>query len=601
MRKPLFILGVVLFGAAACSSSSDQEPAGASVDNGTVGTGGGGGSSGASGSSATVVGTTGGTMGTTAGAGGGASGMSGAGGGGTYYGAGGSTGTSGSTGMGGAGVAMGGSSGAVWTVSDAGVAQPGVGGAGGAGGATSVTDDAGVADDAATNDVLVPDALAPDVDSCLGLNRDMPVVLYQSSDDSNSMASPAIARRLINLGQRVPAGIVRTYEFLNYYKVAYEAAPASRVRVVPQMRPAKKPGEYTLQIGIQSEAAPVKRRPMNITFVLDCSGSMSGNPIAIEREAVKAIAGVMQAGDRVSMVTWNTEQNTVLEGHVVDGPNDADVVGAANALQADGSTDLSSGLNRGYALAQQYYSKDLLNRVVLISDGVANVGLVDEQLIGNASHSQDQEGVYLVGVSVGDGINDTLMNVVTDKGRGAYVYLDSADEAVKMLNRRFDETMEIAARGVRLELTLPWYFAMKTFSGEQSSTVASEVDPQHLAPDDAMVFNETFAPCDPALVKPTDTIGAKATYETPIVHEAREDGVTATIGDLLAASDAQLKKGSAIVAYAEALKVATTVTPLVAREKLAAALEMAQAANPNGTDPELAEIAKLIISYMTRF
>jgi Ca-activated chloride channel family protein len=328
---------------------------------------------------------------------------------------------------------------------------------------------------------------------------------------------------------------------------------------------------------------------------------MDGNPIAIEREAVKAVAAVMQAGDLVSMVTWNTVQTPVLEGHIVDGPNDAHVVAAANALQANGSTDLSSGLRTGYQLAQKYYAKDLLNRVVLISDGQANVGITDEQLIGNASHSQDQEGVYLVGVSVGDGINDTLMNVVTDKGRGAYVYLDSADEAVKMLNRRFDETMEIAARGVRLELTLPWYFAMKTFSGEQSSTVAAEVDPQHLAPDDAMIFNETLAPCDPSLVHATDTIGAKATYETPIVHEQREDGVTATIGDLLAGADAQLKKGSAIVAYAEALKVVNTLSPVAARQKLADALAQAQAANPNGTDPELGEIATLITAYMARF
>jgi Ca-activated chloride channel homolog len=493
MRKPLFILGAVLFGAA-CSSSDSTMMAESPARTAAAGGGAGwtvyGGASGSSGASGAFYGS--------AGSGGGSGGSAG----GALAGSGGSAG----------GGALIGADAAVTepAASDAGT-QP----ADAAAYDGYVADDGEAGDDGAAADAAAVEAAA---NACKGLNRDKPVVLYQSSDDSNSMASPAIARRFINLGQRVPPEVVRTYEFLNYYRVAYEPAPATRVRVVPQMRPSKSPGDYTLQVGIQSEAAPVKRRPMNITFVLDCSGSMTGGPIAIETAAVKAIAASMRAGDRVSMVTWNTVQTPVLQGHVVDGPNDAHVVAAANALQANGSTDLSSGLRTGYQLAWQYYSKDLLNRVVLISDGQANVGITDEQLIGDASHSQDQEGIYLVGVSVGDGINDTLMNVVTDKGRGAYVYLDSADEAVKMLNGRFDETMEVAARGVRLELTLPWYFAMKTFSGEQSSTVAAEVDPQHLAPDDAMIFNETLAPCDPALVKATDTIGAKATYETPIVH-----------------------------------------------------------------------------------
>ncbi len=424
--------------------------------------------------------------------------------------------------------------------------------AGGGAGSPPSGSDAGAAfPDAGDQADGSPEAEAPDADRCAALDNTKPITLYQSADDSNSMASPAIARRLIRLGQRVPPSIIRTYEFMNYYRFAYEPAQAGRVRVVPQMRPGKVEGEYIVQVGIQSARGASPRRPMSITLVLDTSGSMQGTPIQIEIASVKALAAAMQEGDRVSMVTWNTQNRVLLEGYVVQGPSDPKLVAAADTLTAGGGTDLSGGLAVGYQLANRYYAKELLNRVVLISDGQANVGQTDENIIGQASHNQDSEGIYLVGVSVGDGINDTLMNVVTDRGRGAYVYLDSSEEASKMLTGRFDETMEVAARSVRLELTVPWYFSMKSFSGEQSST-------------------------------------------NP------EDGSMATIADLLEAPAAELRKGKAIVAYAEALRDAANLSGAVGRAKLDAALAEVQAAN-SSTDPELVEIADLLTRYRAQF
>ncbi len=442
------------------------------------------------------------------------------------------------------------------------------------------------------------DGSDPDADRCAALDPTKAVVLYQSADDSNSMASPAIARRLIRLGLPVPAGIIRTYEFMNYYRFGYEPAQAGRVRVVPEMRAGKVEGEYSFQVAVQSERAALPHRPMNITFVLDTSGSMEGLPMQIEIASVKALAGVMQEGDKVSMVTWNTTNRVALDGHVVTGPNDPAVVAAADTLNAHGGTDLSGGLSVGYDIAHRNYDAMRLNRVVLVSDGMANVGVTDENIIAQASHMQDQEGIYLVGVSVGDGINDILMNIVTDKGRGAYVYLDSPDEATRMLVNRFDETMEVAARGVRLELTLPWYLALKTFSGEQSSSNPNEVDPQHLSPDDAMVFNETFVSC--ASFNDADTISVKATYETPLTHEAREDSASTTIADLLAGRDTELRKGNAIVAYAEALRDAD-LDRASAGAKLDLALTKVLEANASNSDAELAEIADLIRQYRRTF
>ena len=226
----------------------------------------------------------------------------------------------------------------------------------------------------------------------------------------------------------------------------------------------------------------------------------------------------------------------------------------------------------GYALATEHYGELRLNRVVLVSDGGANVGVTAPELIANHSNDADGEGIYLVGVGTGPYTQyaDGLMDVVTDAGRGAYVYLDSVAEAETMFTERFDEVMEVAARGVNLELTLPWYFQMHEFFGEEYSEDPKEVEAQHLAPSDVMVFNQVLKACDASVVNEADEIGIKATWETPITREPMVLEHVASVGELLNGETAQLRLGKAIVAYAEALKTGTTADIASAQAALSA-------------------------------
>lgn len=443
--------------------------------------------------------------------------------------------------------------------------------------------------------VAAPDA-GPDTPiECAKLDPSKPLVLYLSADDSNSMASPVVAREMLSLG-KAPHNAIRTYEFLNYYRIAYEAAPQGHLSIFPELAQEATPGEYLLQIGVRSFDAPKQRRPITVTFVLDTSGSMDGPGIERERAAVTAIAGALSEGDVVSMVRWDTTNTILLSGFVVSGPNDPVVLTKADGLTADGGTDLHAGLVAGYDLAKKHYAANRLNRVVLISDGGANVGVTDADLIAEHSKDADAEGIYLVGIGAGpaEGYSDALMDTVTDKGRGAYIYLDDPTEAAKILDERFDEAMEIAARGVQVQLTLPWYFQMEHFYGEEYSEDPKEVQPQHLAPSDAMVFDQIIKACDPSVVVPADTIGVKATWEEPLTYVEQETSVTSTVAALLGGSNTHLAKGKAIVAYAEALKVGT-------HEALVQAHDLVAAADPAKTDPELGEIRALIEKHPAYF
>jgi Ca-activated chloride channel family protein len=489
---------------------------------------------------------------------------------------GGSSSTGGGSGGTGQSGEIGGTSAAAGTGNSAGTGNAGDGGAAGEGG------EAGSA--GAGGDVVCP-----------GVDLSQPTTLYLSADDSNSMASAALARGMIRNGKTPPAQIIRPYEFLNYYNVAYEAPAKGQINLVPQMRPGKMKGEYDLQIGVQSAKPDAVRRPMNLTLVLDTSGSMQGMPMTLMLAAGKALASQLQSGDIVSVTTWNTQSNVALSGHVVQGPNDPKLLSVLVSMQAGGGTDLHSGLVNGYELARKHYAESRTNRVVVISDGMANVGVTDEQMIGKEADIENKEGIYLVGVGVGDGVNDTLLNVVTDAGNGAYLYLDSVAEAKHMLADRFDEVVEIAARNVQVSMTMPSYFSIVKFSGEQYSTDPSKVKPQHLAPGDAMVISQTLRACSPSLVVPEDPIRFKASWVDPGSWLQKSVEVDSTVGEIQAQGDAQLRRGLAIVAYAEALKKGQTC--FNRQSFVQDVLDAADAADPEKKDPALLEIRELVTAF----
>lgn len=426
--------------------------------------------------------------------------------------------------------------------------------------------------------------------ACDQLDDSKPLVLYVSADDSNSMASPTLARAWMAEGVAPPPETLRTFEFLNYFTIPYEAPAEGWLNVVPQLEEAE-PGRYDLQIGVRSWDAVLPRRPITVTFAVDTSGSMTGAPMERAKATVIAVAQSLAEGDIVNLVTWDSSSLVPLDGHVVVGPNDPTVVAEALKLDAAGSTDLNSGLSKGYQLANEHYAPDRLNRVILISDGDANAGVTAPPIIGENAQDADQEGIYLVGVGVGNATayKDFLMDVVTDAGRGAYLYVDSAQEAEVMFHDRFDEVMEVAARGVQVELTLPWYFQIQEFYGEEFSENPEEIEPQHLAPSDAMVFNQVLEACNPSVVNLQDEITVRVTWQEPLTYLEHAIDETQTLEALLTGPHPELALGKAIIGVAEALREGSPA-------RLDAAMTDLQALGSEG-DGMISELQDLLLAH----
>jgi len=424
-----------------------------------------------------------------------------------------------------------------------------------------------------------------------------PVVLYLSPDDSNSTSSPVQVREAV-LGDFGGLGWVpiRTWEFLNYYNFDYAPAEPGQIRVTPEVArfPGAPEGQFTMQIGVSGEAVPAADRPlMNVTLVLDESGSMGGHPIEMEREVCRVIAGSLRKGDVVSMVGWDTTNAVKLAGYVVQSASDPKVVAECDALAAGGGTDLSGGLNAGYKLATEHFSQGRINRVVLVSDGGANAGETDIAVIAKGAGDQGKDGIYLVGVGVGtaDSYHDALMDTVTDVGKGASLFIPSKAEATKMFKDRFVSTMMVAARDVRVRLDMPPGFEIVRFSGEEYSTDPSEIEPQHLAPNDAMVFHQTVATCAPELVDEAASFTITTRFQDAVTFEQREVKETRSFSELLALPSANLLKGAAVYAYAEGLK-AVRDGDQTGKTLALEALALAEAALPG--DKDLAEIRAVL-------
>jgi Ca-activated chloride channel family protein len=428
------------------------------------------------------------------------------------------------------------------------------------------------------------------------------VVLYLSPDDSNSMSSPVHVReRVLTENSQSLDGIpVRVWEFMNYYGFDYPAAADGELSLYAAMAPVEGPEPtWQLQLAVSSETmTPDERPPMSITLVLDTSGSMAGEPMDMLKETCRALAANLRFGDVVSMVEWDTENVWTLAGYPVSGPNDVMLLEKIEELAYGGGTDLNGGLVSGYQLAQENYDVDMLNRLVLITDGGANAGVTDIELIAENAAFGGSDGIYLVGVAVakGSAYDGELMDVVTDAGKGASVFATDMQEAWSLFGDEFENTMAIAGRDVQVELTMPPGFEIVKFSGEEFSGDPQEVEPQHIAPNDAMVFHQQIQTCAPEIVDDSSMITVTASWEDPWTFEVKQVEQSWSFAELAAMDQALLLKGAAVLAYAESLKTykqaSTDAQKTAALAGVFALLAPAQAALPD--DEDLLEIAMIL-------
>ena len=446
-----------------------------------------------------------------------------------------------------------------------------------------------------------------------------PTVRYLSADDSNSQASPVIARKMIMEGRYVQPAVIRTYEFLNYYTFSYAPPEDKPLRIIPQMRKLEKDNEYSLQIALRSiDRSLNELPPLNVTLLLDVSGSMAGEAAEYSLLLPKRLVARMHTGDLLSLVVCNRRAEVLLDSHVVGSGTRKMLDGLLNGIIVNDITDLEKGVLLAYEVAGKNYNYRYLNRVILISDGADNTGKAAVETITRYAEDSDRQGIYLAGIGLGSGFNDQLMDDFTDKGRGAYLFIDSEAEIERILEERsFIANFDLAVKNVRLKMVMPPGWQLEEFHGEQISAKAADIVPQYLAPNDQMIYHMTIAQKEEVSTEVSKSIRQDIKQEAQESQEAQEPHfifeaeytplggvkdilrVEASVSDMLA-GQRDILKGDAVVEFAELLKEIRT--PLLENKEenlriFDKAAGTIREINKEINDSELADILTLLARY----
>ncbi len=315
--------------------------------------------------------------------------------------------------------------------------------------------------------------------------------IYLSNDDSMSLSSAQRVEYAIRHFLPIPTPHLRPHEFLNYYQFAGKAPDANHVfGVEAALAPGLMRDQSTLALSVKGKSLTKEERSRAvITFVLDNSGSMSSaNKMTYLKKGMEQVYDELKDGDVVNIVQFNHQICVPLEGFVVGRDKKSLFKKAVDYLESWGSTNLHDGMTKGYELSEKYREEEKNNRVIMITDAMANTGVVDEQLSSTVTRFYDKRRIAFSGIGVGHDFNDSLLDRLTEKGKGAYLFLASESAVNRVFGDKFISLLEVVARDVHFKLTLPDDLKMKVFYGEESSTKKEEVQPIHYFANSAQLF-----------------------------------------------------------------------------------------------------------------
>ncbi len=264
-------------------------------------------------------------------------------------------------------------------------------------------------------------------------------------------ASKARSRALINQGVIVPAEEVRVAEYLNYYEQHFPAPTETTLGLDLRLGNEQIPtegGEVWLQIGVQArEAEGEQVTPLNLALVIDRSGSMNApDKWPYLQQSLRVFFRGLDSDDIVAVVGYDDQAEVVLPAQRVG--DCRWIERTIERLYPRGSTNLHAGLMLGFQEVDKNFDIRRNNRVILLTDGIANRGVTDSGEIARQALAYNERGIYLSTIGLGLDFNDELLSQLARQGKGAYHFVDSAEEMDKVFRREVAGLVEKVAREV---------------------------------------------------------------------------------------------------------------------------------------------------------
>jgi Ca-activated chloride channel family protein len=227
-----------------------------------------------------------------------------------------------------------------------------------------------------------------------------------------------------------------------------------RLDIIPE-RPCLPVGEITslpVLVRLTAPAVPqMARKPLNLCLVIDRSGSMSGPKLRQTIASAKFVVERLAPTDILSVVQFDERVKVVLPpGPVTDKRH---LCRRLEGIRDGGQTNLSGGWLRGAACVREKKAPEYINRVILLTDGQANHGIVDPAILVKHAAELTEEGITTTTLGYGEDFNEDLLTSLADAGRGNAYHVETADQAPALFAKELEGLLAVAAQNVRITLT----------------------------------------------------------------------------------------------------------------------------------------------------
>jgi Ca-activated chloride channel family protein len=284
------------------------------------------------------------------------------------------------------------------------------------------------------------------------LTSEQPVSTFGADVDTASFTN---VRRFLSKGQLPPRDAVRVEELVNYFHFAYPA-PRGNTPIAITTEVGDCPWAPTHKLVLVGARARTgqDREPgqRNLVLLIDVSGSMQDeDKLPLIKTALGMFVDTLRDDDRLSIVTYAGTSGVALAP--TPARDRQTIHRAIDQLSAGGSTNGGEGLQTAYRIAREGYVPGGVNRVILATDGDFNVGVTSQHDLFHLIDREKDSGVFLSVFGVGTGnLKDSTMEMLADRGNGHYAYLDSLQEARRVLIREGDATLETVAKDVKFQI-----------------------------------------------------------------------------------------------------------------------------------------------------
>lgn len=375
--------------------------------------------------------------------------------------------------------------------------------------------------------------------------------------------SYTVARNYLDEGLRPPAEAVRLEEFVNYFEQDYPLPQQNAFGIYTDGAPTpfSSDGNYVVRVGVQGFDVPANERPdANLVFVIDVSGSMEGpDRLDAVKSSLNTLVNELRPNDSVAIVVYGSEGRVLLEPTEVR--RQGQITQAINSVRSEGSTNAEEGLQIAYQLATANFDETRINRIILCSDGVANVGATGPDTILEIVRQQADEGITLTTVGFGMGnFNDTLMEQLANDGDGQYFYVDSPQEAQRLFVEDLTGTLQTIARDAKIQVefnsqTVQYYRLM----GYENRDVAdsdfrnNEVDAGEIGSGHSVTALYEIVPYGQASGDLANVYMRWEDPETGFVTEINHAVTTVDIAPQFGQASARYQQDVAVAAFADIL------------------------------------------------